>query len=132
MAVLLRIEECVGRRNLLVDVDTQDLTAFIHTDDAANSLAQDVIEIKANVRLEVVETNEAALCDNVGDVVLFRYLHGHREVVWRLSGGEHEDSLFRENRVNRVVINFYNAQLVEMMSEISIRLEALYVKFGDG
>ena len=115
-AVLLCIE-CVGRRNLLIDADAQDLTVFIHTDDAANSLAKDVMEVKAN---EVVEMNEAALCDKADDAVLFQYLHGHQKVVWHLSGGEHEDSLFRENRVGRVVIDFYNAQLVEMVSGISV------------
>jgi hypothetical protein len=84
--VLLRIES-MGRHSLLVKSDT--LTAFIY---AANSLAQDAIEVTANIRFHFAEVNEATFCDKTDDTALFRHLRGCWEVVGRLGGGEQEDT----------------------------------------
>ena len=53
--------------------------------------------------------------------MLFGHLHNHREVVRGLGGGENVHSLFREHRVGRVVIDFYNVQLVRDDIEMSMR-----------
>jgi hypothetical protein len=97
---------------------------------AANSLTQDAIEVTANIRFHIAEVNKATFRDEIDDATLFRYLHGHQEVLGCLGGEEQEDSLFREDRVRRIAIDFYDAPLVEMTWEIGMQLEARYVKFG--
>lgn len=119
--------EDVRDQRLIVDADGQDLALAVHAENAVRGLvvgrgedrlAGDAVHVDAGARFEVVQVDETVLGREIDDAVLLGDLHGDREVVGCLGRKVDIDSLLRERRVGRLVINLDD---VKLYSDISIQ-----------
>ncbi len=116
------VESAKNVRNdgVLIDRDGKDLTLAVDTNDTAGRLvlcsdkdgvARDAVHVDASAALEIVEVNEAVLCDEVDNTVTLADLHGNGEVVGGLGWEEDIDGLFGESGLAILVVDLYNVKL---------------------
>ena len=110
----------VRNQVVLVNTDGEDLTLAVDSNDTAgylvlcshkDGLATDAVHVDAGAGLEVVEVDEAELCDQEDDAVLLTDLHGNREVAAGLWGEVNINSLLGVDRVSFLMINLDNVKL---------------------
>jgi hypothetical protein len=103
--------------SLLIDVDAEDLSLLVDTDDTVgrlvlrsykDSLAGNTVHVYASARFEIIKVNETVFRYEVDDAMLLRYLHSHWEVV-RCFGWEVDIHGFLDEwRIRSGVVDFNN------------------------
>jgi hypothetical protein len=105
---------------LFRDTNTEHLTLSIDANDTACSLvicsdkdrfARDAVHVDANAGFEVVEMDEAVLCNKEDDAVAFRDLHCYREIIDCLRWKENIDGFLLEHWICRIMIDLNDMQL---------------------
>ncbi|KAI3480029.1 hypothetical protein L1887_57805 [Cichorium endivia] len=112
--------EDVGDDGVFVNRDGEDLTLAVDADDAAggfvlcgdkDGVAGDAVHVDAGAGLEVVEVDEAVLCDEVDDAVALADLHCDGEVVGGLWREEDVDGLLCEGGLAVLVVDLDDVEL---------------------
>lgn len=118
----------VRNDGLFVDIDAENLTFLVDTNDTVcrlvlgrdeDGFTRDTIHVDTCTGFQVVEMDEAKLCHEVDDSMLFRNLHGHGEIAGCFWREINIDILLGEWWVRSLVVDFNDMKLYTTMSEES-------------
>jgi hypothetical protein len=118
-----RLVNC-HRENLAALVDANYTVRLLVFCGYKDGFSRNTIHIYASTGFQIIEVNEAKLCDEVDDSVLLRHLHRNWEIVRRLWRKINIDCLFGEGRIGLLVVDLYNVELMKDLAEPSYQLEA--------
>ena len=117
---VIQCGEDIRNDGILIDVNAQNLTLLVNTDDTMRSLmfcsnedglSGNSVHVNACTRFKVIEVNESVFRDQVNDSVLFRDLHRDGEIVGRLWREVDVDLLFSEGGIRGLMVDLYNVKL---------------------
>lgn len=96
---------------LAVDSDNSSSCLVLCCD--KDGIATDSVHVDAGAGLEVIQVDEAELCDEVDDAVFLADLHGDGEITAGLWGEVNINSFLGINRVALCMIDLNNVELLE-------------------